>query len=191
MSGLGGAADGVEGIADGGDPEAVAARVEGGQGGPGGGGGAQVVGLDGAGDAGGRFAADDDQLAIDDGGAGAADRLRHGRQGGPPVGFRVVALHGVGVAAGGELAAADGVEVAGVGGDGEVVAGHRDVGGVAPAGAVVDLGLGDQLLGVAGASAHDDDLVADHRGAAGAARVTQGWAIHPFAGFVVEQQHPG
>ena len=80
VSGFGGAADGVEGVADGGDPEAVAARVEGGQGGPGGVGGAQVVGLDGAGDAGGLFAADDDELAVDDGGAGAADRLRRGGQ---------------------------------------------------------------------------------------------------------------
>ena len=173
------------------DPEAVAARVEGGQGGPGGVRGAHVVGLDGAGDAGGRFAADDDELAVDDGGAGAADRLRRGSQGGPAVGFRVVALHDVGVAAGAEFASADGVEVAGVGGDREVVAGHRDVAGVAPAGAVIDLGLGDQLLGVAGASAHNDDLVADHGGAAGAAGVKQRWAIHPFAGVVVEQQHPG
>ena len=63
VSGFGGASDGVEGITHGGDPEAVAARVEGGQGGPGGGGGAQVVGLDSAGDAGGLFAADDDELA--------------------------------------------------------------------------------------------------------------------------------
>ena len=55
MSGFGGAADGVEGVADGGDPEAVAARVEGGQGGPGGGGGGQVVGLDSAGDGGDAF----------------------------------------------------------------------------------------------------------------------------------------
>jgi hypothetical protein len=51
----------------------------------------------------------------------------------PAVGFWVVALHDVDVAAGGELAAADGVEVVGVGGDGKVVAGHQDVGGVAPA----------------------------------------------------------
>ena len=50
VSGFGGAADGVEGVADGGDPEAVAARVEGGQGGPGGGGGGQVIGLDSVGD---------------------------------------------------------------------------------------------------------------------------------------------
>jgi hypothetical protein len=129
----------------------------------------QIVGLGGAGDAGGRFATDDDELTLDDGGAGAADRLRCGRQDVPTVSFRVIALHNVGIAAGGERAAADGVQVAGVGGDGEVVAGHRDIGGVAPAGAVIDLRLGDRLLGVAGASAHNDDPVADNGGAAGAA----------------------
>jgi hypothetical protein len=152
------------------------------QGGPGGRGCGQVVGLGGAGDAGGPSAADDDELTLDDGGAGAADRLRCGAQDVPTVSFRVIALHGVGVAAGGELAAANRLEVAGVGGDGEVVAGHRDVGGVAPAGAVADLDLGDQLLGVAHASAHDDDLITDHRGAAGGTRVKQGWAggdAHP------------
>jgi hypothetical protein len=59
-------------------------------------------------------------------------------QGGPAVAFGVMALDGVGIAAGAELAAAGRVEVPGVGGDGEVVAGHRDVGAVAPAGAVIE-----------------------------------------------------
>ena len=66
VSGFGGAADGVESVADGGDPEAVAAWGEGGQSGPGGDGGGQVVGLDGGGDAGDPFAADDDELAGND-----------------------------------------------------------------------------------------------------------------------------
>ena len=70
-----------------------------------------------------------------------------GRQSGPPVGGRVVALHRVGVAAGGELAAAHGVQVVPIGRGGEVVTGHRDAGAVVPGLAVEDLGLADQLLG--------------------------------------------
>src|SRR5690242_8487779 len=100
VSGLCRPSNGIEGVADGSDGEAVAALGKGRQGGPAGGRGSQVI-AENSGDDGGNgvFTAGDEQLTTDNRGAGPADRFGQGRQAGPLVGGRLVALHRVGVVA--------------------------------------------------------------------------------------------
>ena len=132
------------------------------------------MGPDGAADGADAFAADDDEPAADDRRAGVTDRARRGRQLGPPVSFRVEALHRRGISGDLQPAPADGVQVRAVRRGRQVIARNWNAGGVVPAGAVENLGRDDRPRGRAGGPpADNDNLVPHHRRRAGATPVVQ------------------